>query len=108
MNEINFVGCIVLCALAAWIESLRNVGAMRRQAVKFQLSQENPRRASAQDMLDSRMEQTALWPELSAPNQLQLKERFPALAERVPLWKIVLNTPRLYLLLILMFWLLLL
>lgn len=108
MNEIDFVWCLVLCALAVWAESLRSMKAMRKQAQKFQTGNENPGRRSGHDLPDGQMERRTAWTELSAPSNLLKSGKPGALTESVPKPEIALNTPWLYLSLGLMFWLLLL
>jgi hypothetical protein len=108
MNEVDFVWCFVLCALAVWVESLRSVRAMRKQAEEYRAGYESHIRRSRHDLPDGQMEQETAWTELSAPNGLLKSGKSGALMGSVSKLDISLNTPWLYLSLGLMFWLLLL
>ncbi len=108
MNEINFVWCFVLCALALLIESLRSVRAMRKQAEKSQAIYEKPGQESKQELFHGRLEQAAPWAELLAPINLSESDKPTALDGRASRLDISWNTPWLYLSLALLLLLLLL
>jgi hypothetical protein len=108
MEEINYVWCYLLCALALWLESLRSVKAIRMRAEKFHVSDENVGPGRPHDLLEEQMEQTSSWTGLRPPGDLLKLNKSSALAESESRLEISLNTPWLYLSLALMFWLLLL
>lgn len=108
MREIDFVGCIVLCALALWMESLRSVRAMRKQAEEFQAGYENFGRPGGQGLPDGERSRAVAWMEMSEPDGF-LKPGSPrALDANAPKAAGSWNTPGLYLSLALILWLLLL
>jgi hypothetical protein len=107
MNEINFMWCLALCALAIWIEAMRSVRMMRKQAEKLHARYENYRLGNEQDMHGNQMEQASAWPELLATNELKSGGSV-VLEGRESKPEIALNSPWLYLSLVLLLALLLL
>ena len=108
MIGINFFSCFALCTLAVWIESLRSVAAMRKQAQASLARFEKSGGESGQDLFHNQMEQAAPWAELLTPIDLSESDKTPALPRRQSKLDISLSTPWLYLSLLLLFWLLLL
>jgi hypothetical protein len=108
MIEFNLIGCFALCALAVWIESLRSVAAMRRQAQESLASFENSEGKSNQELFHNRMEQAAPWSKLITPVELSGTGKPPASPQKQSKLDISFSTPWLYLSLLLLFWLLLL
>jgi len=78
---------------------------MQRQ---LQASYENPGRKSDRELFHGQMKQAAPWPELLVPSKLSESGKPRALAGRESKLDISLNSPLLYLSLILLLWLLLL
>jgi hypothetical protein len=108
MLEFNFAGCLALCALAFWIESLRSVAAMRSRARESLSSLENSGGQSNQELFQNQVEQAAHWTELLTPVDLSEPGKPPAMPQRQSKLDISFSTPWLYLSLLLLLWLLLL
>jgi hypothetical protein len=101
MNEIVSVWCFVLCLLAIWAESLRSVRAMGKKAEAFHAFHENSGRRSEQNLLVGKMQHAADWTEQLPENDFTKPGRSGVLAEKDSQTSIKLNSPWLYLLLIL-------
>jgi hypothetical protein len=108
MIGINFFSCFALCALAVWIESLRSVAAMRKQAQASLARFEKSGGESGQDLFHNQMEQASPWPELLTPVDLSETGKHADPPLRQSKLNISFGTPWLYLSLLLLFWLLLL
>jgi hypothetical protein len=75
---------------------------------QLQASYENSGRESSQELFPGQMEQAAPWPELLSPGELLKPGKPQALAGKESKLDFPLNSPWLYLSLILLLWLLLL
>ena len=101
MSGIISVWCFVLCALAIWLESLRRMRAMRKQAEGVFAFCENSGRRSEQNLPAVKMQYAPVRTErLPQPNSSQSGAP-GALAERDSKMSIKLNSPWLYLSLVL-------